>query len=391
MKDSERKVKATLAKIPYTGRVRGFIFCLTFLTFIGVSPTKEAYPASPTPGRVARAFTESLPVDSSHPFIWDNDTEDDAFALVFLMALAHTGRLKLIGISQSPHPYKRASENYQRLVNMARRSGWTNIPNATWDLGTYYMHALARPTSGEVEDTVPLDTLPARMMRDQVLAVGTRERPVVIGTGGALSTVASAYLLALHDGRGEEFAAKVVVIAGLGEGRGPDTLESYNESQDQWAVHVCLHALRVVMANYDHNDTQEPSNFFDVADSLPDTALGSYVKDQVATFSERYPEYRPNTVGDVAPILLLLFPTAGTYFKETRRVSFASWGGWPGWPHGPDSINWDAYRHVMHLQDDPASDDLMVYAYDRRIPNSFCAEAFRKAFEHGSDAVRPRN
>ena len=57
-----------------------------------------------------------MPYNATNPFIWDNDSESDAFALDFVMALAHAGSLKLIGISESPHPWKSTSENYQAIV-----------------------------------------------------------------------------------------------------------------------------------------------------------------------------------------------------------------------------------------------------------------------------------
>jgi hypothetical protein len=79
------------------------------------------------------ASAENMTHGTANPFIWDNDSESDAFTLDFIMALAHLGVIKLIGISESPHPYKTTSENYQAIVEKARNSGWRNIPDASWD------------------------------------------------------------------------------------------------------------------------------------------------------------------------------------------------------------------------------------------------------------------
>lgn len=62
------------------------------------------------------APADDMPYNATNQFIWDNDSESDAFALDFVMALAHAGSLKLIGISESPHPWKSTSENYQAIV-----------------------------------------------------------------------------------------------------------------------------------------------------------------------------------------------------------------------------------------------------------------------------------
>src|SRR3954468_9045192 len=87
------------------------------------------------------------------------------------------------------------------------------LANIATDLGADYMTALERPPSARIDDTRPIDRRPAKLMRDLVLARGTTTTPVVIGAGGPLTTVASAYLLAWRAGRGDEFAAKAIVSA----------------------------------------------------------------------------------------------------------------------------------------------------------------------------------
>ena len=85
-----------------------------------------------------------------------------------------------------------------------------------------------------MNDTAPIDTGSSRMIKDQVLSVGTPSKPVVIGTGGCLTTVASAYLLAQREGRGAEFASKCVVYSVMGW-RLESPIREYNHNQDSWA------------------------------------------------------------------------------------------------------------------------------------------------------------
>jgi hypothetical protein len=276
------------------------------------------------------AFAESLPYTTANPFIWDNDSESDAFSLDLMMALAHTGKINLIGISESPHPWKTTSEDYQAIVTKATNSGWGNIPDAAWDLGPYYMTALSRPSNGSIDSTQPLDTAPARMIRDKVLERGTESRPVVVGTRGALTSVASAYLLAAQAGRGPEFARKMVLYAGIGADGG-HVLNNYNEVQDEWAVYVCLQRLKVVLTEYTNADHNQP-NFWALIDTLPNNEIGQYMKETKAGWP-----YEPyHGVGDEMAVLALLNPTQSNYFRNTERVSFDHW----------DSVAWSWGRRA---------------------------------------------
>ena len=155
---------------------------------------------------------ENLPFNRTNPFIWNNDGEADCRALTLCLALDKLGEMNLIGISIAPHPYQdHQSENFQDIVDKARATGWQGLPDASTNLGSFYKTALSRPGSGNANDTTPIDTVSSRMIRDRVLSIGTTTKPVVIGTGGCLTTVASAYLLANQAGRGVEFASKCYV------------------------------------------------------------------------------------------------------------------------------------------------------------------------------------
>jgi hypothetical protein len=76
------------------------------------------------------------------------------------------------------------------------------------------------------------------------------DRPVVIVAGGQGTTVASAYLLALASGQGEQFADRVVVAWSIGL---PGGEGDYNAWVDPWATHIVFGRLRVVAYPYDQN------------------------------------------------------------------------------------------------------------------------------------------
>ena len=326
---------------------------------------------------------ESLPFDRTNPFIWDNDAEHDAFTLPFVLALANSGALNLVGISQSPHPFKTSSENFQTAVTAARSSGWKNIPDATWDLGPYYMTALTAPSSRRIEETEPLNTAPAAMIRDRVLTLGTDSKPVVIGSGGALTTVASAYLMALQDGRGPEFAQKAIVAPAIGlVGLTPFGAE-YNASQDEWSLYIVLTRLRVVLAPLDLAMTiGDQQRVWQAIDAFPNTPMGTHLRKIKASYP--YDPLGGIVTGDMQPIIAMLHPQEGVYFHRTERVSVSGWSGWPSYfpDHGPwnpaqpdlPALNWNALKSVVGLRNDSGSSTVLLQDYDLHlVANDFVA------------------
>jgi len=310
-----------------------------------------------------------LPVNTSNPFIWDNDTDADTFTQEFVMALANNGTINLIGISLSPHPYNGGkSEDLQAIVLKARHSGWKNIPDATWDLGNLAMTALSRPASGNIDGTDPLDTAPARMIRDQVLKAGTPSKPVVIGAGGALTTVASGYLLAKQMGKAAEFASKVIVMADSGGYNGVPSMNGYNTGQDEWASYICLARLKYIVVSFPDNHVGLPM-IWDFIDTLPDNELTRYMR---AKKGPQWPYADLHGDGDAGVVLAFLRPRQGDYFNQTTGIAFDHWGSWPaGWGKpGPQSQNWNCYLAELKVRVDPTSDNLMISGYDQSVADS---------------------
>lgn len=353
------------------------------------------FQAANSSGASGLSSTEPLPVEPAvpepvttepaaatvHKLIWDNDSEYDCFALTFAMVLANNNLLNLVGISQSPDPYKSTSENYQVFVDDARKSGWhnargTDFPDASDNMGDYFMTALQRPSSGNINDTIALVTEGSTMIKDKVLSLGTTTDPIYIGTGGALTTVASAYLLAQKEGRGAEFIAKSKVFAGIGAD-GSLTLNSYNDRQDEWALYIVVKRLNVQIVEDDSvNHYNEASDVWNFIDSLPKgySAIGDqmkYVKNVTMPAN-----YVSGMIGDAEALYTILFPTPGTYFDNIESVSFDSWGPWVN-----KRVNLKAYQQIVNLKTVQYSNATRSYGYSHQTGiNSFVMEQLHKAF-----------
>jgi hypothetical protein len=330
-----------------------------------------------------RVVTENLPFDTSNPFIWDNDANHDVFTQELVMALAHNGTINLIAITKSPHPYETTSEDLQAVVVKARNSGLQNIPDATWDLGSFYMTALTRPSDGNIDSTQPIDTAPARMIKDKVLQVGTTSKPVVVGAGGCLTTIASAYLLAKNEGRAAEFASKIIIVAN--NGQMANSLSSYNTFQDSWAAYICLARMKMVVSTW--IDTGIPK-IWHIIDTLPDNELTQYMRWKKGP---QWPYKDTQGDGDAHPVLAFLLPTQGHYFTGTTRISFDYWAPWnSSWGHhGPNSINSNAFLADMKVRVDSGSDDIFITGYNQPEADSAWKDAFTTAFSGKTTVAKP--
>jgi hypothetical protein len=182
-------------------------------------------------GSVAPAV--ELPFDRTCPVFHDNDDHRDVYTEEYLMALAHLGEIRLVGLTTTYAPSPREYELFVRgraeIVAVARRSGLRNLPDAM--PGTN--RRLQRPASNRPEDTVPLD-LPASRALVAEARKCTPEKPLVFLTGGQLTVVADAWLLAPN-------IQDRVVVAGLFGAPGRD----YNASLDAWAWTIVMSKFRV--------------------------------------------------------------------------------------------------------------------------------------------------
>jgi hypothetical protein len=304
-----------------------------------------------------------LPFSRSNPFIWDNDANHDVFTLEFVMALANNGVIRLVGITQSPHPYRTRCEDLQAIVEKARAVGWKNIPDAAWNLGDCYATALIRPDSGRIEDTLPIETRSAEFILECVLGEGTPAVPVVIGAGGPLTSVVSAYLMALRQGRGDEFAKKVIVLANLGlikDGR--PTISNYNPSQDEWATYICLERLRNVIVD---NKPGHTPQIWEFVKALPGNVLTEYMWWKQG---EQWPYPTDHSDIDANVVLAFLFPRLGDYFRKLVRVRVAGWNPRPaGWDHPSFKYNVNAYHAELAIEESPEGGAVYVSDFSQSV------------------------
>jgi hypothetical protein len=343
---------------------------------------------------------ETLPYGpSTNPFIWDNDTDVEAFTQEFVMALANTGTIRLLGITLSPNGYSTGPEDLQAYVVFARRSGLRNIPDAKWNLGPYDRTALSRPSSSCelpatgsppdacIDGTKAIDTEASRWIKDQVLTAGTASRPVVVGAGGPLTTIASAYLLARAEGRGPEFASKVAVYANIGRLRSgrPDIRNGYNNFQDGWATFVCLQRLKVVIVDTDHSGLPISPSEIDFIRRLPSNDLTSFMRSKFEVRTWPYPEVAD---GDADTVLAFLHPTQGSYFNNVARVGFARF---TDTFTGSGRLNDHAYQRDLIIAANSSSDDLYVWNFQQSVALGTWEDALTRGIPGGrADGLPPR-
>ncbi|MGW8227253.1 MAG: carbohydrate-binding protein [Gammaproteobacteria bacterium] len=289
----------------------------------------------------SRVQETTLPFNSTNPVVIDNDGNIDVYTLEFVAALASAGNINLVGIIGDAH--------YQDYVDMARRSGMRNLPDAV--LGTV-TGALSRPASGNIEDTIPLDSPGARLIVTQAHALGTTARPLLVVTGGHLTTVASAYLLdpAIVD--------RVIPVAVAGRADKMD-LGGYNCAIDGWACYIVLQKFASVFVL--------PTDLYH-----PEIAKGRLLQDlpdreiRRAMFDKEFAvnDLPGDRDADAVAVLPVIDPAIGPghYITSTKRVSFDGWAP----SHYPD---WFPTSHdfVPKLKEDADGDDILTTGWDAEI------------------------
>ena len=171
-----------------------------------------------------------LPVDERNPIVLANDGAYDNWQGEYAVLLANGGGPKLAGVivSTSP-PWPDLDANltgWRALVAAARGSGLRDIPDPTASIGP----RLARPASGQIEDTAPNRSAGARLIVDASTSLSLPYRPVVIVTGGRLTDVADAYLM------DPTVAKRVIVVSSLGTTTtSGGAMGAPNGEMDPWA------------------------------------------------------------------------------------------------------------------------------------------------------------
>ena len=253
-------------------------------------------------------LAENLPFDRTNPIIIDNDGNIDTYTCEFGMGLNSSGSIDLKAITSL------SAGHYQLFVEMARRSGMKNVPDSDKGAGGV---ALVKPSSGVIEDTVPYNTAGSQKIKDVVLAASP-SKPVVVCTGGPLTNVADAYLLADDEGNGQAFVDRVIVCANVGN---TNNMKDYNGSVDGWAANIVLKKLKLVAIPLDDAlNAPVVTKSRLQGNEIFDRELRRHMIDK-----EQNNGLPSNRDGDGPPLIAVLKPIQGDYVISTKHVKHGGW------------------------------------------------------------------
>jgi len=268
------------------------------------------------------ASAENMPFDRSHRIIITNDAgTHDVFQAEFALSLASRGDINLVGIVAEKvwrgNSYEDfVNDAYGDLIEMAGRSGMVNLPEIKEGFLRGDTWTLEMPSSKKIEDTKPIISEGASFIKEEVLK-SNPDKPLIICTGGSVSSVASAYLLALQQGKGQQFIDRVIVSTNLAIVEGNNLpLKGFNLYVDQWAGYIVFKKLRNVLADLRQMGGCGFIDKSELQNSMPNTEMARFILDKDLT-NEVLPG---NIIGDAAPLLLVLYPKRGTYYTSTKRL-----------------------------------------------------------------------
>jgi len=247
-------------------------------------------------------------VGPDNPIIYDNDWWFDVFDNNYLWAQASLGNADLRGniVSRDMwdwekgylYPMQKCVDDAEKALKLARDSGLKNIPDAT--LGSD--RVLTRPESGRIEDTVAQPT-PGSQLIIVEARQATPEKPLLIVSGGPLTTVANALLLA------PDIAPRIVVFNILVSHYG------YN-GKDGWAAYIVAKQTRYVdwggRSFWDRNSVFTAKDF----EVLPQNPFCDDMRRLIKSDLGQ-----ANQLGDGAPLVWLFNPGCWTGV-ESHRAEF---------------------------------------------------------------------
>ena len=248
-------------------------------------------------------------VGPHNPVIYDNDWWFDVFDNNYLWARASLGGVNLRGniVSRDMWDWQKGYQytmeesvkDAEKALKLARESGLKNIPDPT--LGSD--RVLVRPDSGRIEDTVAHPTDGSRLIVAEAKKASP-EKPLLIVSGGPLTTVANALLT------NPEIAPNLVVFNLTVNG-------GYN-GKDGWSPYIVVKKTRYVDWGggefWDRDSVFKAEHF----DPLPDNPFTADMKRFIRTDLGR-----DNQLGDGAPLVWLFQPKCWT----NAAVHRAEWQG----------------------------------------------------------------
>lgn len=246
-------------------------------------------------------------VGPDNPIIYDNDWWFDVFDKNYIWAQASLGKANLRGniVSRDMwdcyRGYKYSIEECEadaaKALSIARESGLTNIPEVTRGADK----ALAIPSSRRVDDTNPDTSAGSRLIVEEAKKA-TPQKPLLVITGGPLTTVANALLT------NPEIAPNMIVF-------GLTVTGGYN-GNDAWAVFVVAQKTRYVDwggGSFWDKDSVFRAEDFDV---LPDNPLTNDMRRFIRTGLGQ-----ANQLGDGAPLVWLYRPNCWSQ-AQVRGIEF---------------------------------------------------------------------
>lgn len=199
----------------------------------------------------AELLAVNLPYDNTCPVLYDNDNHDDMYTDEYLLSLASAGNITLKGkITTSggwieslfPDPvfsFQWELSGRSEIVGKALRSGMINAPAPVAGASV----SLVKPASGNIEDTVPINTPGTQLIVNEAQNA-TANKPLVIIMGGPPTTLASAYLL---DNSITNRVVLAWVSGGTFDGTGENQMQNFNDIVDRWATQIIVRRFRTYL------------------------------------------------------------------------------------------------------------------------------------------------
>ncbi len=213
-----------------------------------------------------------FPLGPDSPVIVNNDGPIDNWLGEYAVLLAQAG-LDLRGIVINDSiVWDELDSNvsgWQSMLDAALDSGLQGLPPITSSSGP----PLVRPSSGEIDDTVPNNSEGAQLIIEQALSLDVEDQPLALVAGGRLTDMADAYLVA------PEIADRVVVIASLGDLEGEGALMGIpNGEMDPWSNEIVIERLRYVQVSSRYDQKQSVTS--ERLSDLPANPFGEWLSEK---------------------------------------------------------------------------------------------------------------
>ena len=279
----------------------GFCLLITTVMLLTATPVQAIVPEHEV--RDGGVYLKGVGPDN--PIIYDNDWWFDVFDNNYLWAQVSLGRANLRGniVSRDMwdwekgylYPMQSCLDDGAKALKLARDSGLKNIPDLTCGAD----EVLRAPASGLIDDTIVKQSPGSDLIITEARKA-TPDKPLVIISGGPLTTIASALILA------PDIADRIVVFNVLVSHYG------YN-GKDGWSGYIVAKKSRYV--DWGGRDFWEKNSVFNAKDfeSLPKNAfcedMRRLIKDNLG---------QANQIGDGAPLVWLFNPKCWTGVEVQR-------------------------------------------------------------------------